>query len=89
MVLLNDETLMAYVDGELDAATASEVEAALVDNAAARETVAMFRESWGPPPPGRRGQATSPGPRHHGLGRGPWSHRLLLACEPPRACAFP
>ena len=45
MVLLNDETLMAYVDGELDAATASEVEAALVDNPAARETVAMFRES--------------------------------------------
>lgn len=45
MVLLNDETLMAYVDGELDAATTSEVEAALADNAAARETVAMFRES--------------------------------------------
>ena len=45
MVLLNDETLMAYVDGELDAATASEVEAALANDPAASETVRMFRES--------------------------------------------
>ncbi len=45
MVVLNDETLMAYVDGELDAATASEVEAALADDPTASETVALFRES--------------------------------------------
>lgn len=45
MVQLNDETLLAYVDGELDAATASEVEAALADDPAASETVALFRES--------------------------------------------
>jgi anti-sigma factor RsiW len=61
---LDDNTLVAYVDGELDAATAREVERALEGSPAARNTVAKLRASAAlvraafaealhePPPPG-------------------------------------
>jgi len=61
---LDDNTLVAYVDGELDAATAREVERALDGSPAARNTVAKLRSSAAlvraafadavhePPPPG-------------------------------------
>jgi anti-sigma factor RsiW len=61
---LDDNTLVAYVDGELDAATAREVEQALESSPAARNTVAKLRASAAlvraafaealhePPPPG-------------------------------------
>jgi anti-sigma factor RsiW len=42
---LDDNTLVAYVDGELDAATAREVERALETSPAARNTVAQLRTS--------------------------------------------
>src|SRR5260221_3021508 len=42
---LDDTTLVAYVDGELDAATAREVEHALETAPAARDTVAKLRAS--------------------------------------------
>ena len=45
MVELTDETLVAYVDGQLDARTAAEVEAALAGDPAARATVHRFAES--------------------------------------------
>jgi surface antigen len=41
---LNDETLVAYVDGQLDARGAAQVEAALAESAGARETVRQLRE---------------------------------------------
>jgi anti-sigma factor RsiW len=61
---LDENTLVAYVDGELDAATAREVERALEGSPAARNTVAKLRSSAAlvraafadavhePPPPG-------------------------------------
>ncbi|MEJ0069967.1 MAG: zf-HC2 domain-containing protein [Pseudomonadota bacterium] len=60
----DENTLVAYVDGELDAATAREVEHALESSPAARNTVAKLRASAAlvraafadavhePPPPG-------------------------------------
>ncbi|TQV83124.1 hypothetical protein [Denitrobaculum tricleocarpae] len=45
MVKLNDETLIAYSDGELDEKTAAEVEAALKDDPVAREIVHKFQEA--------------------------------------------
>lgn len=45
MAELDDTTLVAYVDGELDAATAREVEQALETSPAARSTVARLRSS--------------------------------------------
>lgn len=42
---LDDNLLLAYVDGELDAETAREVEAVLEVDAEARRTVSIFRES--------------------------------------------
>lgn len=42
---LDDELLMAYADGELDAARAAEVEAALADDPDARRTLEMFLRS--------------------------------------------
>jgi anti-sigma factor RsiW len=60
----DENTLVAYVDGELDAATAREVEQALESSPAARNTVAKLRSSAAlvraafadavhePPPPG-------------------------------------
>ena len=42
---LDDNTLVSYVDGELDAATAREVERALETSATARNTVAKLRSS--------------------------------------------
>jgi anti-sigma factor RsiW len=64
MVEPDDSTLVAYVDGELDAATAREVERMLESSPAARNTVARLRASASlvraafadavhePPPPG-------------------------------------
>src|SRR5271170_5141281 len=61
---LDENTLVAYVDGELDAATAREVERLLDGSPAARNTVAKLRSSAAlvraafadavhePPPPG-------------------------------------
>lgn len=45
MTKLDEETLMAYVDGELDPRRAAEVEALLAEDAEARATVQMFRNS--------------------------------------------
>lgn len=45
MVDLNEETLIAYADGELDGKTAAEVEAALERDPAAREIVKQFQEA--------------------------------------------
>lgn len=45
MAKLDEETLMAYVDCELDLARAAEVEAALAEDPEARAIVRMFRES--------------------------------------------
>ncbi len=45
MVALDDTTLMAYVDGELDEQTARLVEAQLERNYEARATVAKYRET--------------------------------------------
>lgn len=45
MMKLDEETLMAYVDGELDPHRAAEVEALLAEDAEARATVQMFRDS--------------------------------------------
>lgn len=45
MSTLDEETLLAYVDGQLDPARAAEVEARLADDPEARETVRVFRES--------------------------------------------
>lgn len=42
---LDDNLLLAYVDGELDAETAREVEAGLAVDEEARRTVSLFRES--------------------------------------------
>lgn len=42
---LDEETLLAYVDGQLDPARAAEVEARLAEDPEARETVRIFRES--------------------------------------------
>ncbi|MDH3473541.1 MAG: RT0821/Lpp0805 family surface protein [Rhodospirillales bacterium] len=41
---LNDETLVAYVDGQLDARETARVEATLAESAGARETVRQLRE---------------------------------------------
>ena len=45
MVELTDEILVAYVDGQLDAATSAEVEAALAHDPEAREAVRRFNVS--------------------------------------------
>ena len=45
MTKLDEETLMAYADGELDPRRAAEVEALLAEDAEARATVQMFRDS--------------------------------------------
>lgn len=45
MSKLDDETLLAYVDGQLDAQRTAEVEAHLARDPEARETVRVFRES--------------------------------------------
>jgi len=45
MMKLDEETLMAYVDGELDPRRAAEVEALLAEDAEARATVQMFRDT--------------------------------------------
>ena len=45
MTKLDEETLMAYVDGQLDRQRAAEVEALLVEDAEARATVRMFQDS--------------------------------------------
>lgn len=45
MTKLDDETLMAYVDGELDRQRMTEVEALLTEDAEARATVRMFQDS--------------------------------------------
>lgn len=45
MSTLDEETLLAYVDGQLDPARAAEVEARLAEDPEARETVRIFRES--------------------------------------------
>ena len=45
MVKLNDETLMAYADGELNEADRKAVEAALADDPAAREDLRVFVQS--------------------------------------------
>lgn len=45
MKQLDANTLVAYVDGELDLESASQVERALVDDAEARETVSLLRET--------------------------------------------
>ena len=45
MMKLDEETLMAYVDGELDPRRAAEVEALLAEDAEARATVRMFRDT--------------------------------------------
>lgn len=44
MKQLDANTLVAYVDGELDLDSASRVERALIDDAEARETVGLLRE---------------------------------------------
>ena len=45
MIQLNDSTLVAYVDGELDAELAREVEAALIFDPEALSRVQVFRET--------------------------------------------
>lgn len=45
MSTLDEETLLAYVDGRLDPTQAAEVEARLAEDPEARETVRLFRES--------------------------------------------
>lgn len=45
MTKVDDETLMAYVDGELDPRRTAEVEALLAEDAETRATVQMFRDS--------------------------------------------
>jgi surface antigen len=45
MTKLDEETLMAYADGELDPGRAAEVEALLAEDAEARATVQMFRDT--------------------------------------------
>ena len=45
MSMAEDELLMAYADGELDAVRAAEVERRLAQDAVARETVRRYRES--------------------------------------------
>jgi anti-sigma factor RsiW len=79
----DENSLVAYVDGELDAATAREVERALEGSPAARNTVAKLRASAAlvraafadavhePPPPGLvellRAAETAPPPRRYTL----------------------
>ena len=45
MLIKSDSLLVAYVDGELDAATAQEVEALLASDPQALQRVEMFRET--------------------------------------------
>lgn len=45
MIPLDDEILMAYADGQLEAAERAEIEAALAENPEARETVQLFQDT--------------------------------------------
>lgn len=72
MMKLDDEVLMAYVDGELDSQRVAEVEAILAEDAEARATAQMFRES-----------AATLGNAFDNILREPVPARLLAAINAP------
>lgn len=72
MTTLDDMTLLAYVDGELDGAATRAVEAALQDNPAAQRKVGLLRES------AALVRAAVNEPIH-----GPTPHRLLYTLKEP------
>ena len=74
MTKLDEETLMAYVDGQLDRQRAAEVEALLVEDAEARATVRMFQDS-----------AATVRQAFDGILREPAPARLLAAVNAPAA----